>query len=362
MIGPEPPPWPLAVDLRAAAGHPTGVGRYLLSVANAASAAGWEVDAYLGRQRPSGLATGIRPVMFDARGPAWHLWAWRELRRSRAVFLSTSFIVPQLPGGLALPTVLDLTTFLLPQFHTARTRLAERLLLPRAIRRWPVVTCTQTTAADIRRLFPEAGPVTVVPPWCTVADTANPDASAVQRGAYFAFVGTLEPRKNASVVIEATRRLRRSGRPVRLVLIGRAGWHFEQLEPLIRQAQSEGAVEWHGYVTDTERDALYRGAVAVVLPSHYEGFGLPLLEAMAEGVPTICSDAPALVEVAGGSSLHVPASDVSGWEAAMDRLLSEPELRRQLVARGRERAEAFTPEATVSGLRQAMRDLAARSG
>lgn len=362
MIGPEPPLWPLAVDLRAAAGHPTGVGRYLLSVANAASAAGWEVDAYLGRQRPSGLAPDIRAVMLAARGPAWHLRAWRELRRRRAVFLSTSFLVPQFPGSLALPTVLDLTTFLLPQFHTVRTRVAERLFLPRAIRRWPVVTCTQTTAADIGRLFPDAGPVTVVPPWCTVAQTATLKAPAVQSESYFAFVGTLEPRKNASVVIEATRRLRRLGRPVRLVLIGRAGWHFDRLEPLIRQAQSEGAVEWPGYVSDAERDALYRGAVAVVLPSYYEGFGLPLLEAMAGGVPTICSDAPALVEVAGGSSLHLPADNVSAWEEAMNKLLSEPKLRRQLVVRGRERAKAFTLEATVSGLRQALRDLAARSG
>jgi glycosyltransferase involved in cell wall biosynthesis len=107
---------------------------------------------------------------------------------------------------------------------------------------------------------------------------------------------------------------------------------------------------------------MYRGAVALVLPSHYEGFGLPLLEAMAAGVPTISSDAPALVEVAGGSSLHLPATDVAGWEAAMDTLLAHPEDRRLLIARGRERAATFSPEATVAGLRRAMEDLEARSG
>lgn len=332
----------------------------MLGVANAASAAGWEVDAYLGRERPSGLAAGIRAVVLDAQGPRWHIRAWRELRRRRAVFLSTSFLVAQLPGSRALPTVLDLTTFLLPEYHTARTRLAERLLLPRAVRRWPVVTCTETTAADIRRLFPRAGPITVVPPWCTVAETVDPPL--MQADPYFVFVGTLEPRKNAAVVIEATRRLRRSGRPVRLILIGQAGWDFKHLEPLIRQAESEGAVEWPGYVSDAERDRLSRGAVALVLPSHYEGFGLPLLEAMAAGVATIASDAPALVEVAGGSALHVPANDIAGWEAAMDTLLSEPEQRRGLIDRGRERAATFTPEATVAGLRHALADLGARSG
>ena len=357
MPGPEPPGWPLAVDLRAAAGRPTGVGGYLLSIANAASAAGWEVDAYLGRERPNGLAAGIRAVLLDAQGPVWHLRAWRELRRKGAVFLSTSFVVPQLPGSHALPTVLDLTTFLLPKYHTARTRLAERLLLPRAVRRWPVVTCTETTAADIRRLFPHAGPITVVPPWCTVADAVEPPPMAE---AYFVFVGTLEPRKNAAVVIEATRRLRRSGRPVRLILIGQAGWKFEPLRQLIRQAEAEGAVEWPGYVSDAERDRMYRGAVALVLPSHYEGFGLPLLEAMAAGVPTISSEAPALVEVAGGSSLHVPADDVAGWERAMNSLLAEPDRRRRLIALGRERAATFTPEATVVGLRRALEELAAR--
>jgi glycosyltransferase involved in cell wall biosynthesis len=360
MPVPDQPARPLAVDLRAAAGRPTGVGRYMLSVANAASAAGWEVDAYLGRVRPSGLAADIRAVQLDARGPVWHLRAWRELRRRPAVFLSTSFVVAQLPGSWALPTVLDLTTFLLPQYHTARTRLAERLLLPRALRRWPVVTCTETTAADIRRLFPHAGPITVVPPWCIVADAAEPPSMDAE--AYFVFVGTLEPRKNAAVVIEATRRLRRSGRAVRLILIGGAGWNFEPLRLLIRQAESEGAVEWPGYVSDVERDRLYRGAVALVLPSHYEGFGLPLLEAMAAGVATISSDAPALVEVAGGSSLHVPASDVAGWEGAMNTLLADSEHRRRLIVLGRERAATFTPEATVAGLRHALEDLEARAG
>lgn len=332
----------------------------MLAVANAASAAGWEVDAYLGRERPSGLAAGIRAVVLDAQGPRWHIRAWRELRRRRAVFISTSFVVAQLPGCRALPTVLDLTTFLLPEFHTARTRLAERLLLPRAVRRWPVVTCTETTAADIRRLFPHSGPITVVPPWCTVVDAVEPPP--MQAEAYFVFVGTLEPRKNASVVIEATRRLRRSGRPVRLILIGRAGWNFEPLRQLIRQAESEGAVEWPGYVSDAERDRLYRSAVALVLPSHYEGFGLPLLEAMAAGVATISSDAPALVEVAGGSSLHVPANDTAGWEAAMNKLLAEPDQRRRLISHGRERAATFTPEATIAALRNALEDLGVRSG
>jgi glycosyltransferase involved in cell wall biosynthesis len=284
------------------------------------------------------------------------------LRRSGAVFLSTSFIVPQLPGIRALPTVLDLTTFLLPQYHIARTRLAERLLLPRAIRRWPVVTCTQTTAADIRRLFHNVGPVTLVPPWFTIPETATSEASDSDAGAYFLFVGTLEPRKNAAVVIEATRRLRRTGRRVRLILIGQPGWNFEPLRHLIRQAESEGAVEWPGYVNDTERDRLYRGAVAVVLPSHYEGFGLPLLEAMAAGVATISSDAPALVEVAGGSSLHVPATDIAGWEAAMNTLLADPDRRHRLIVLGRQRAATFTPEATVAGLRLALQDLEARSG
>jgi len=360
MPEPDQPQWPLAVDLRAAAGRPTGVGRYLLGVANAASAAGWEVDAYLGRDRPSGMAAGIRSVVLDAQGPRWHIRAWRQLRRRRAVFLSTSFVVAQLPGTQALPTVLDLTTFLLPDYHTARTRLAERLLLPRAVRRWPVVTCTETTAADMRRLFPRSGPITVVPAWCTVADTQDPPPAVAEP--YFLFVGTLEPRKNIAIVIEATRRLRRSGRPVRLILIGQAGWNFESVRLLIRRAESEGAVKWLGYVSDVERDRLYHGAVALVLPSHYEGFGLPLLEAMAEGVPTISSDAPALVEVAGGSSLHVPAADIAGWEAAMNSLLMEPAQRQRLVVLGRERATSFTPEATVAGLRRALTDLEARSG
>lgn len=357
----EAPFRPLAFDLRAAVGRPTGVGRYLLAVANAASAAGWVVHGYVRREVPTGLERGIRRVRIGAAGDAWHLGAWIELRRSRAVFVSTSFIVPQLPGILALPAVLDVTTFLLPEFHTMRTRLAERLLLPRALRRWPVVTCTQTSAADIQSHFAEAGPVSVVPPPCAVAGAATPTSSQ-ESDPYFAFVGTLEPRKNVALIIDATRRLRRVGHRIRLVVAGNAGWHFDQLKAALQLAQREGAVEWRGYVSDDERDEIYRNAVALLLPSHYEGFGLPLLEAMAEGVPTICSDTPALVEVAAGSALHAPATDVAAWVAQMERLMREPDLRQRLAGRGIERAREFTPEATLRGLRSALQNLAVRGG
>ena len=104
------------------------------------------------------LDPAVEVTALPGWGPWWHARVWRDLRARPAIWISTSLIVSQLPGVRALPAVLDVTTFLYPELHTRRTRLAERLLLPRALRRWPAVTCTAVTAADLEHRF---GPGTV---------------------------------------------------------------------------------------------------------------------------------------------------------------------------------------------------------
>ena len=341
----------LAFDLRQAAGSPTGVGRYLLGLANAGARSGIRTRAYVRSELPAGLDASIEVVMVPVRGPRWHLRVWRDLRARPAMYVSTSLVIAQLPGATALPVVLDLTTFLYPAYHTRRTRLAEGTLLPRAVRRWPAVTCTATTSRDLVARFGVTAVSTVVPP-------ALP-APSVHRAAaadppYVLHVGTLEPRKNVTTALRAVQRLRQDGMDIRLVAAGKVGWHAEALEAELAAGASEGAVEVRGYVTDAERDRLYAEATAVVLPSVYEGFGLPLLEAMARGIPCICSDAPALVEVSGGAAQHVGTLDEDGWASAIRELVGNAALRTVRGDLGLDRAASFGPEQSVAALRQAM--------
>jgi glycosyltransferase involved in cell wall biosynthesis len=336
----------VAFDLRAAGGSPTGVGRYMLLVVQALAEKrpDLELRAYV-RADVAGLPARVTVVRVRSRGPLWHLRVWRHLRQNPVrAYCSTSLIIPALSGVRALPVVLDLISFLFPQYHTWRTRLAERLFMGRAVRRHPVVVESETTRRDLVARFGER-PAAVVPPWVVAGHSAAADPEALRRlGAtrpYALYVGTIEPRKNVVTAIEAAARLRAAGRDVRLVAVGGRGWVDEGVMARLDAAEKEGTLVRTGYVSDADRDALFAGAACLVQPSEYEGFGLPLLEALTRGLPSVCSTAPVFDEVSAGAALLVDPFDVDGWADAIWRLMSEPELASRLAAAGRRRAADF---------------------
>mgnify|MGYP001212166457 CR=1 FL=1 len=156
------------------------------------------------------------------------------------------------------------------------------------------------------------------------------------------FVGTLEPRKGVGTLLEAWRRVRAAGGdPPKLILVGRWGWKSEELRAEADVAAAEGWCAAPGYVTRQELQRLYSAARFVALPSVYEGFGLPLLEAMYAGAPILSSDLPVTREVAGDAAIYAAAGDPVAWAAAVDRLSREPDLLERLSRAGRERARDF---------------------
>jgi glycosyltransferase involved in cell wall biosynthesis len=161
------------------------------------------------------------------------------------------------------------------------------------------------------------------------------------RPPYFLFTGTLEPRKNVPILIEAWRTVRRR-HAVELILAGRRRRDCPEILP-------EAGLHVLGEVPDSALPALYSGAVALVYPSAYEGFGLPILEAFQCGAGVIASRDPALLEVSGGAALHV---DVSELATAMWRVLEDDGLRRELKARALERARAFSWDRTARMTRE----------
>lgn len=158
---------------------------------------------------------------------------------------------------------------------------------------------------------------------------------AVDRGPYLLNVDTVEPRKNLGILLEILPRVP----DLRLVQCGGIGWAAEDF---VRRAEMTAAVTLRGYVPDSELASLYRGALAAVFPSIYEGFHLSPLDALSAGCPVIASDIPVHREILGNAALFVPCHDVEGWVAAIERLRNSADRRAGMIHAGREQAQRFS--------------------
>ena len=163
-------------------------------------------------------------------------------------------------------------------------------------------------------------------------------------GDYILFVGTIQPRKNLVRLMEAFSLLKRQAADLQLVIAGKKGWLYEAIFRRVEELGLEGQVVFTGYVAEEGLPALFSGARLFVFPSLYEGFGLPVLEAMACGTPVVCSNASSLPEVAGDAALLFDPLDVEGMAAAMGRVLGDERLRAELIERGLQRARGFSWE------------------
>ena len=185
-----------------------------------------------------------------------------------------------------------------------------------------------------------------------VFNSAPPDTEQlgeVQRrpgidGPYVLHVGNMEPRKNLVRLVRAYRLLteRRRDLSLQLVLCGGQNWGCEDLDRLLEEPEFRGRVVLTGAVPDRELSLLYRGAVCFAMPSLYEGFGFPLLEAMASAVPVMSSNRTSLPEIAADAALYFDPESIEEMAGAMERLVTDSDLREQLVRRGLERAKQFS--------------------
>ena len=159
---------------------------------------------------------------------------------------------------------------------------------------------------------------------------------------YLLFVGTIEPRKNLGRVLTAFERLHAEGLTDALVIVGKRGWLYDDFFARLEGSPAKQAVIFPGFVPDADLPAVYAGAQALAFPSEFEGFGLPVLEAMACGTPVVCSNTSSLPEVTGDAALLVDPLDVDALTEALRRVLSEPSLAADLRARGLAQAARFS--------------------
>ena len=227
----------------------------------------------------------------------------------------------------------------------------KRRLYPWALARASAVVAVSAFAKDegVRHFGVDAGKIAVVHsgPGLVSAD-ANGRPTASREGApYLVYVGNLGENKNLPFLVRA---FHRADVPARLLLAGRARGDLAEIRSAIDAGQARERIQILSDVSDDRLDGLYESAVALVLPSTYEGFGFTSLEAMARGCPVLESDIPALREVSGPGAMLLPVSDEAAWAAAIRRIVHDEELRADLRARGLATVGAYSWESTARGV------------
>jgi glycosyltransferase involved in cell wall biosynthesis len=248
-------------------------------------------------------------------------------------------------------TVHDLAFERFPELFPRDWRWLYRAGLRAAVKRADAILVpSQRTADDlIDSTSIPSSRVYVTPLAPSLAATALDPGEALDRFGitrpYILSVGTLEPRKNLVRLVRAYRQVAPDV-PHQLVLAGPAGWHADELEGELSRV-GPGMIVRTGHLSGEDLDVLYRGADVFAYPSLYEGFGLPVVEAMARGVPTLTSDTSSLPEVAGDAALLVDPTDVSEIAEGLARLLTDHAFAEDLRQRGLQRAATFTWAATA---------------
>ncbi|MBN1461438.1 MAG: glycosyltransferase family 4 protein [Armatimonadetes bacterium] len=345
----------------------SGVEQYVINLTRALATLGTapEIVAYVDRSLPKGEPTAagasspVRIELLEARR-GWLRAAlpWRLWRDGADLVHLPSTILPPLLPCPAVVTVHDLAWAKFPDTYSRDDLRMQTQVVPKSVRRAAhVIAVSQTTARDVQEiLHTDPARITAIPLGVSpvyspdgprLAGNEFPGADGLSQG-YILHAGGMHPRKNVAKLLEAYSLLRAQMSAPPLVIAS-------STETQWGSATVEEAHAWHlgdvvvfsGQLEEHLLSRLYRSAVLTVYPSLYEGFGLPILEAMASGVPVITSNRSSMAEVAGDAALLIDPEDAGEIADAMRQLLEDQEQRTELVRRGRERSQAFTWERTA---------------
>ncbi len=276
------------------------------------------------------------------------IWPWQAWRRGLRLLHSMAFVTPIMEPCPTVITVYDLSFLHFPERFPPLQRYYLSSQTRRSCRRAKrIITISQSSRQDVHHFFdvPLSRIDVVVPgvdavyrPLAETAVSAFRANHGLER--FVLHVGTLQPRKNISVLIEAMARL--EDPEVKLVLVGGKGWLYDDI---FRQVQTLGLIErviFTGYVPDDELPLWYNAAELLVFPSLYEGFGLPILEAMACGTPVIASNSSSIPEAVGEAGMLFAPSDVESLVNQMTAVLTNSDLQNKLCQQGLQHAQTFS--------------------
>ncbi len=284
------------------------------------------------------------------------------------VFLATEHLLPHFRQTRSVFTLHDLIFRFFPAAHLPLNRWFLNLMMPRFLRAADaIIAVSECTRRDAIRCYQvPPGKIHVVYEGVNARFRRVDDLQKLdevrrryQLPARFVLsVGTIEPRKNLASLFEAFRMAQLED--VQLVVVGRTGWLYADTFARLRELGLDNRTRFTGFVPDEDLPALYSAAEAFAFPSMYEGFGLPVLEAMACATPVVCSRAASLPEVAGDAAVLVPPDDVRGWSEALARMAQDAAFRAEVGRRGPAQAARFSWAQAARRTRQLYREVYAR--
>lgn len=297
-----------------------------------------------------------------------HLLVPILMRQSKCdLMLFPANIIPLGWRGQSVLVIHDLAVYKLPELFPEQViNLDRRVLVPSSVRRAKrIIAVSHSTKNDIVALFkiaPEK--ISVVPEGGDFdhdksVTTALPSGLITKK--YFLFVGTIEPRKNLIRLIEAYKKFVQSGQnDYDLVLAGKSGWKNDDIFAAIKSANQElgsDRIKYLGFISNEQKAVIYQNAYALVMPSIYEGFGLPVAEALQFNLPLILADNSSLPEVGGEAALYIQTESVASITEAFRKLVADSSLYEQLTLKSQQRASQFTWATCAEGVLKALRSV-----
>lgn len=346
----------------------SGVEQYVINLTRALATleTAPEIVAYVDRPLPKGEPTAIGdsgPVRIELlearRGWLRAALPWRLWREGADLVHLPSTILPPLLPCPAVVTVHDLAWAKYPDTYSRDDLRMQTQVVPKSVRRAAhVIAVSESTARDVEEILGiDPAKVTAIPLGVSPAYSPGgprlagdefPGAERLSQGYILHAAGSMHPRKNTARLLEAYALLRTETEAPPLVIAGGTDTRWGRATVEAARAQQLGdAVLFSGQLEEHLLSRLYRSALLTVYPSLYEGFGLPILEGMASGVPVITSNRSSMAEVAGEAAWLIDPEDAGEIAAAMRQLLQDEGRRAELVRRGRERSQAFTWERTA---------------
>jgi glycosyltransferase involved in cell wall biosynthesis len=363
----------IGLDGLALAEIKTGVGHYTFELANAlASVAPQDEfslisplpyldtrdDAIEQPLQPNLRLTEAKVNRFSRRR-WWAIGLPLYLQRTRLdLFHGTNYDVPLWNRLPTVATIHDLSIFLYPEMHEQEVvRRARRLMPTMARRATMIITPSESVKREVCEwLKIEPDKVTAIPHAArrtfrpaTTAETAGVSGRLQLADNFILYVGTIEPRKNLLMLVRALEEIYRATdlRP-QLVITGKVGWLTEEFFSYLKDVDIRERVHFTGYLSDSDLRAVYSLCGVFVYPSSYEGFGLPLLEAMVCGAPVITSRIESLIETAGNAACLVPPGDFRELAQSIVTVLTNSGERNRLSQAGLQRAREFSWESTAA--------------
>jgi glycosyltransferase involved in cell wall biosynthesis len=339
----------------------TGVARYSRELRRALERReDCEVIPFAVGRRTHEVPPGVRhvPVPLRICQTVWRTFGFpkvEDLTGTVDVFHSLDLVPPPSRAPLVV-TVHDMLAIELPHLHAKRNRRTQERQVAALQRAGAIVTCSQSVAHSLARMGVDADLHVTGSALTPLPDPVDPP---LPRGRFILMVGTLEPRKGHDLLLRAVAAAHVED--VRIVFAGPTAGRAEELRALAQRLGLGDRLEILGRVDDAVLAGLYRDAALLCMPSYGEGFGLPVLEALAVGLPVVASDLPAVREVADGAAVLVEPGDVPELSSALARALADEQLRARARRLGPERAAAFTWESVAAATIDAYRSVLQRS-